>query len=296
VTGVVVSFILVEGGNCLHFFSSQLEVENVDVLGETLWLRALWDCDAFALHSPAKADLSLGFIVFFGSVNDGFTKEARVLSSGHFHLNVAQATEVRETNNVEISILLSISEELLLSIEGVQLDLQHGRLNLSVLQDIVDLAGVDVAAADVSRHLVVNERLHCVPGVLVASLIVENHRVVIGVHPLRRILALNSHELLGNGEVNQVQIEVLKLQICEGLLAGHFNLISSVEGVPQLADDEKIFSINETFSDGAFDTFTDFLLITVVTGTVEESVTSLNCVVDSISAHVLANLPKAKAE
>jgi len=125
VTGVVVSFILVQGGDCFHFFSSQLEVENVDVFGETLWLGALWDCDAFALHSPAKADLSLRFVVFLGSSNDGFAKEARVLSSSHVKLNITHATEVRETHDLEISMLLSISKELLLSQEGVQLDLQH---------------------------------------------------------------------------------------------------------------------------------------------------------------------------
>lgn len=296
VTRVIVSFILVQSSDCLHFFLCQLEVKHVDVLSETLRLSALWNSNAIALNSPTEANLSLRLIVFLGSSDDGFAEEAGVLSSRHVKLNVTQTSEVRETHDLQVSVLPRISEQLLLGEEGVQLDLEDGGLDLGVLEDIVDLVGVDVAAADVSREFLLDEGLHCVPGVLVASLRIENHLLVIGVHPLGRVLALDGHELLSDGEVNQVEIQVLELQILEGLLAGEFDLVGSVESVPQLGDDEKILSLDEALRDGAFDALTDLLLVTVVTSTVEESVASLNSLEDGLRAHVLANLPEAEAK
>lgn len=42
------------------------------------------------------------------------------------------------------------------------------------------------------------------------------------------------------------------------------DLVTVVEGVPELGDDEEIFSLDQAFFDGSCYTLTSFLLISVV--------------------------------
>lgn len=89
--------------------------------------------------------------------------------------------------------------------------------------------------------------------------------------------------LEGNGEVDEVKIDVadtpglvLNLGHLEGMLA-------TVVVVPELSGDEDIFTLHEALLDGTLDTLTSLLLVLVVVGTVEASVTSLDGLRNTVS-------------
>ena len=57
---------------------------------------------------------------------------------------------------------------------------------------------------------------------------------------------------------------VLKTPPLELLAADRLHLVSLVEGVPELGDNEQILALDETLIDGALDTLSALLLVTVV--------------------------------
>src|SRR3989442_12764257 len=61
----------VEGVDCRDLSWSQLEVEEVEVLGDPVWADGLWDGAAPVLDVPPENDLRWRFAVFGCEVDDG---------------------------------------------------------------------------------------------------------------------------------------------------------------------------------------------------------------------------------
>jgi hypothetical protein len=67
--------------------------------------------------------------------------------------------------------------------------------------------------------------------------------------------------------VDDVEVEVVKAPVCELLPADGLHFVSFVEGVPELGDDEQIFSLYETILDCSSNAFASFFLVAVICGT-----------------------------
>ena len=65
-------------------------------------------------------------------------------------------------------------------------------------------------------------------------------------------------------EVDKVEVEVLEAPVSELLLADRQDILSSVEGVPELGDDEEILTLHEAVGDGALGALAALLLVAVV--------------------------------
>jgi hypothetical protein len=69
--------------------------------------------------------------------------------------------------------------------------------------------------------------------------------------PTGRVACLGVDVLEGDGEVDEVEVEVVNAPVLELLLADGLDLLAVVEGLPKLGDDEEFFALYEAVFDGA---------------------------------------------
>ena len=200
------------------------------------------------------------------------------------------------------SFLLGHAEESLLAEEGVHLDLERVRLFCGVGHDLADHARAHIADANVPDEARSLETLHGFVGLLVSHTFVYDHlrgitdKGWVSVLPLRRILGLNWNELNGEGEVNEVQVQVLNSEVSQTLTASELDMLGAMERIPKLGDNEEVFSCANTLLNGPCNALTNLDFITVVTGAIEKSVAFLDGCVDDIGADSLVQLPKTKSK
>lgn len=85
-----------------------------------------------------------------------------------------------------------------------------------------------------------------------------------GVCPAGRVADAGVDVLQSDGEVDDVQVEVVNAQVGQLLAGNGLDLIAVVEAVPQLGDEEEILASDQTILDGAGDTLADLDLVAVV--------------------------------
>lgn len=114
--------------------------------------------------------------------------------------------------------------------------------------------------------------------------------------------------------MHDVQIEVVDAPVGELLAGDGLDLVGFVEAVPELGDDEELLALDDTLLNGAGYTLAGFDFVAVVydlwcqcqfglglgrvkctAGTVEETVASLDGVVDLVGTSVVVDLPQAEA-
>ena len=149
----------------------------------------------------------------------------------------------RSENTVALHLdthLSAESDESLLSVVWMDLNLEDGWLDFSVVEDLSEEHSVDVGAANVLGETLADKVLHSVVGLFIGDTLINDHSwcslVDLGVHvfPLWRVELLNWDELHWDWEVDQVKVNVVEAKISEGLAAGKLDILWSVEGVPQL--------------------------------------------------------------
>jgi hypothetical protein len=70
--------------------------------------------------------------------------------------------------------------------------------------------------------------------------------------------------LEGYGEVDEEEVEVVDLPVGELAAGDGLDALLVVEGLPQLGDDEEVFTLDEAILDGAGDALAALLLVAVV--------------------------------
>jgi len=84
--------------------------------------------------------------------------------------------------------------------------------------------------------------------------------------PARWVAHLGVDVLERDGEVDDVQVEVVDAPVGQLLLADGLDLLALVECLPQLADDEEVFALYEAVLDGAGYTLAALDFVAVVCG------------------------------
>lgn len=102
--------------------------------------------------------------------------------------------------------------------------------------------------------------------------------------------------LQGNWEVHNEEIEVLQAPVCELLAGNGLNLVTIVEGVPELADDEEVLTLHQAILDSAGNALTSFFLVAVIAGTIKQSVAGLDGVVDSVGTGGIVDFPETETD
>lgn len=82
--------------------------------------------------------------------------------------------------------------------------------------------------------------------------------------PTRRISNIRINIFQCNWEVDNEQVKIVNAPIRELLAADGLDFVTLVERVPELADEEQIFTLYETVFDGSCDTFTCLFFIAII--------------------------------
>lgn len=197
-------------------------------------------------------------------VDGRMLKEQRgILSMLKIKLKETQRTERRVSSHSN-ALLLSIVHQASLREVRVVLDLQCCGANAGIAQQIHQQLGAEVANANAAGQLLVNEAFHSAP-CLVDGCVGELD-LAFGSRPAGRVSHGGIQVLQGDGEVNDVQVEIIDAPVSELLARDGLDLVGFVEAVPELGDDEELLALDETVLDGTSYTLAGFDLIAVVYG------------------------------
>jgi len=174
---------------------------------------------------------------------------------------------------------------------GVVLNLENRGSNASNGEEVTNKTSVKVGDTNVLDETSINKRLESSPGLSNRNVLELNDTLFDISKKARGVSLSRINVFLSNGEVDQKEIEVLKTPISKGALGELNSMVLLVEGVPELGSDENFLTLDDTISNGTADTFTALLLVAVILGTVNESVTSLDGVVDGVSTGGVRDLP-----
>ena len=296
ISWVVESQSLVKSRDLLELRLLKVKVADVQVLLESGLGVGLWNDGDSALGDPAEDDLGWGLLVLLGNLGDHLVLEK------HWGVGGLLPSELDEGGWAESGVggdgdalLLGQADEGWLDEVWVVLDLEGSWADAGVAEEVEDQRSLEVGDTNGAGDLVVNQLLHGGPGLLDGG-VGELDRGLAIVVPSWWIADGWVDVLQGDWEVDEVQVEVLKTPVSE-LLAGNWaNLVLVMERVPELGNNEELLALDETVLDGAGNTLTSLLLVAVVAGSVKETVTSLNGVVDSVGTGVVADLPEAEAD
>lgn len=111
--------------------------------------------------------------------------------------------------------------------------MQHCGLDTRVGQHIHQQDGREVGHTNVADLSAQDQFLHGGPG------LVHWHGVLLHVAPLGRVALLHGHVLERDGEVNQVQVQVLEAQVGQGACERLRDVLLVVVGVPELGIKKK---------------------------------------------------------
>lgn len=160
------------------------------------------------------------------------------------------------------ALTLGKLEELLLGEVGVVLDLEGGRADLGVAEEVVDQLGLEVGDTNAAGEAGIDEALHGGPGLLDGGLAGAN--LIALVVPAGRVADGGVDILKGDGEVNEVEVEVVDAPVGELLLDDGLDALTVVEGVPELGDDEEVLTLHNTLRDGTGNTLAALNLVAIV--------------------------------
>lgn len=110
-------------------------------------------------------------------------------------------------------------------------------------------------------------------------------------NPFRRVSYFRVNILEVNREVDNVKIKVFESKIRQGSLDSWFNMFRSVESVPQFRYYKKVLTLADAFIKSLFDSLTNFLFVSIVAGSIEESVSAFDGVVNLACADFFWEFP-----
>lgn len=159
------------------------------------------------------------------------------------------------------ALALDVFDKLLLLEVRVMLNLERGRTNASMAQEVHDELNAEVANTNAAGEFLVDQRLHGLPCFLDSGIAECDFAVCV---PAGRVANGRVNPFECDGEVNQIKVKVFETKVLELLAGNGLDFVAVVEGVPELGDDEQFFALDEAVFESAGDTLADFFFISVV--------------------------------
>ena len=236
---------------------------HVQVLRQPPWVVALRDDGHVALGRPAQQHLRRRLAVLVRDGLDGrvVQEQGGVLGPRHVELEEglrAQGGVGRDGDALALGVL----HEARLGEVGVVFDLEGRGRDLGVPEEVHDELAVEVADPDRLGHAVAHQLLHGRPRLLDRG--VAGHDLLSVVGEAGRVPVRGVDVLEGDGEVDNVQVEIVDAPVCELLFADRPDPVVVVEGIPELGDEEEVGTFDYPFFDGSRDALAGLLFVAVV--------------------------------
>lgn len=162
----------------------------------------------------------------------------------------------------------------------MSLDLVDGGDDAGGLDDGVDVLDGEVGDTNV-LDLGLGQGDDGLPGVDERDAIIELDLVGLVGGQGEEVAAHVADEGEGDGPVDQEEVEVVELQLGEGVVEGLLDVLGAVRIVPQLGGDEDVLALEAEFLQALVQALGDLLLVLVDLGQVEVAVASLEGLVDA---------------
>jgi len=195
------------------------------------------------LRRPPQQDLRGALPLLLRDLRDhrALEQKRRVFRLLHIQLEEGLRAEGGIGSDGDV-VFVAEMEEVRLAEVRVMFDLQSLRLDPGVAEEVQhERAGV-VADADAPCQALVYQLLHCLPGALQRR--GAGADLVVFVGEAGGVANRGVDVFEGDGEVDNVEVKVVDVPVCELFLADGGDALGVVEGVPEFGDEEEV---------GAFD-------------------------------------------
>ena len=224
---------------------------------------ALWDHGDVPLRRPPQEDLRGGLAVLLRDALDGRVVEEQRGVFGFLHVQLEERLRAeRRVGGDGDAFALGEMQEAFLGEVRVVFDLQRCGADFGVAEEVHEELAVEVADADAFGETLFLHLLHRRPGLLNASLPGDDVLAIIGEAWWVALGRIDVFER--DGEVHDVEVKVVDAPVFELFFADGLYFVAVVEGVPQLGDEEEVFSLYDTVFDGAGDALAGFDFVAVV--------------------------------
>ena len=263
--GIIEPQTLVQTTDGLHIVLPQVPRRHIQVLSQPPGVVAFWDHRDIPLSCPPQQNLCGSLLVLLCELLDhGVLKQWRcVFGLVNRHIQLEERLRAKRTVGCDDdSLTLGEIEKPFLSEVGMMFDLESGRFYLGVSEEIQDQLAVEIADPDRLGETFIDQCFHGLPGFL--NRCISRNYLVSFVGEARGISYFRIHVLQRDWKVDDVKIKIVNVPVLELLLANGLDLLLVMEGVPELGDDEELFSLNETILDRSRDTLAALDLVAVV--------------------------------
>lgn len=221
----------IESSYLLNVVLCEVEVDGLQVRLHVLNAGALGDDRQTALGGPPEKDLGGRLSVLLGDLTDNIVLQEGLNLGGVLHVELPERGRAEgAVGGNGNALVLGKAEELVLDEVGVVLNLEGGWADLCVPEEVVDELGLEVGDADVLGEALGDEALHSGPRLLDGGL--AGADLITLVLPARRVADGGVDVLGGDGEVDEVEIEVVDAPVSQLLLHDGLDALLVVEGVP----------------------------------------------------------------
>lgn len=242
---------------------------------DTSWVRALGQYNIAAAQTPGYQHLSQSVAALFGDLVQGRVLADALAGGGDLILGAQWRVGLGQD-----IVLEAVLNEFLVGQEGMNLDLIDVGLDLGELEQLLEPFNGPVRDTNGLGLAFLVELLHCPPcGLGVLGEVFQDD-----VLSIRADLGLLLRLLLcGNRPVDQVEVDVVDLELLQGVLKRPDDILVAVQVVPDLGADENILALDRgVLLEEILDGIADLVLVLVEPGAIQVSVSGLESTSDSV--------------
>lgn len=188
-------------------------------------------------------------------------QQGRLLGLLHAHLEEALGAEGRVRRHRD-SFPLRVLHQALLREVRVVFDLQGRGPGFGVAQQVHEEDAAEIAHSDAAAQPVVHELFHGRPRLLDAR--GAGRDVAVLVREAGRVFGGRVDVFERDGEVHDIEVEVVDAPVLQLLLADGLHARTVVEGVPELGDEEEVGALAEVVFQCTGDALAGFDFVAVV--------------------------------
>lgn len=261
---------------------------------DTSWVRALGQYNIAAAQTPGYQHLSQSVAALFGDLVQGRVLADALAGGGDLILGAQWRVGLGQD-----IVLEAVLNEFLVGQEGMNLDLIDVGLDLGELEQLLEPFNGPVRDTNGLGLAFLVELLHCPPcGLGVLGEVFQDDVLFVywlvavqtedsgsqNYLSIRADLGLLLRLLLcGNRPVDQVEVDVVDLELLQGVLKRPDDILVAVQVVPDLGADENILALDRgVLLEEILDGIADLVLVLVEPGAIQVSVSGLESTSDSV--------------